>query len=88
MTGFTVCLLVLLGGALAPALLLSARGAPVDRFIGLELLSSVLVLVLILFSQVGQSYELIVPLVLVPLSFAGTMVFVRLLGRKDARDAA
>ena len=45
------------------------------------------ILASVLFSQIGQSCELIVPLVLVPMSFAGTMVFVRLLGREPS-DAA
>lgn len=88
MTAYTVCLLALLVGALLPALVISARGAPAERLIGLELASAVIVLVLVLFSQVpqGQSYDLTLPLVLVPLSFAGTLVFTRLLGRGPGDD--
>ncbi len=87
MTGFSVCLLALLIGGLGPSLSLAATGRPVARLLGLQLLSSLAILASVLFSQIGQSCELIVPLVLVPMSFAGTMVFVRLLGREPS-DAA
>lgn len=87
MNGFTACLLALICGGLAPALLVASRGRSVDRLVGLELLSAVLVLVLLVFAQLGESYELILPLVLVPLSFAGTLVFTRLLS-KGPDDAA
>ncbi|HLI25021.1 MAG TPA: hypothetical protein VKU91_08685, partial [Acidimicrobiales bacterium] len=61
---------------------------PSDRLVGMELASGVIVFVLILFSQVGpgQSYDLVLPLVLVPLSFAGTLVFTRLMGRHPGDD--
>lgn len=85
MTGFEVCIVVLLVGALGPAIVLGSTGRPTNRLIGLELGSSVLVVLFILFADVsGLSYELILPLVLVPLSFAGTLVYTRLLSpRRD-----
>jgi multisubunit Na+/H+ antiporter MnhF subunit len=72
--------LVLMVAGLGPALWLGARGTAAERLVGVELGSAVTVLVLLLLSQaVGQSSLLIVPLVLVMLSFAGTLVFTRLL---------
>jgi len=81
------CLLILLIGGFLPASVIALRGDPGDRLIGLQLATSVAVAALILFSQVsgGQSYELTVPLVLVLLSYAGTLVFTRLLGQ--SRDS-
>lgn len=72
--------IVLLAGGLTPALWLGSRGSPVDRLVGLELGGAVATLVLLGFAQaVGQSTYLIVPLVLVLVSFAGTLVYTRLL---------
>jgi multisubunit Na+/H+ antiporter MnhF subunit len=83
MSGYTVCTAVVLLGALPATLGLSWFGRPVDRLVGLELTSAVSVVALLLISQVtGQSYELIVPLVLVVMSVAGTLVFTRLLERR------
>lgn len=80
MTGFEVCLVVLLVGGLGPALLLGARGRPTNRLIGLELGSAVLTVAFLVFALVtDESYELVLPLVLVPLSFAGSLVYTRLL---------
>ncbi|MCU1488803.1 MAG: hypothetical protein JWM85_208 [Acidimicrobiaceae bacterium] len=79
MTGEQVCLLVLLVGGLAPALALACRGEPIARLVGVELVTSVLVFAFLILSQLGNAYELVVPLVLVPLAFAGTLVFTRLL---------
>ncbi|MCW2726546.1 MAG: hypothetical protein JWN35_3467 [Frankiales bacterium] len=80
MTGYEVCLLVLAVAGLGPALLVSSRGDPLDRLVGLELTSAVALVFTLVLSQVaGQSYYLAVPLVMVPLSFAGTLVFTRLL---------
>jgi|GraSoiStandDraft_45_1057281.scaffolds.fasta_scaffold1352221_2 multisubunit Na+/H+ antiporter MnhF subunit len=71
---------VVLFGGLAPAGWIASRGSPVDRLVGLEMGSVAAALELMLFSQaVNQSQYLIVPLVLVLLSFAGTLVYVRLL---------
>jgi multisubunit Na+/H+ antiporter MnhF subunit len=83
MTGYTICTVVL-AGALAPALFLAARGDPVDRLIGLELVGAVATALMLVLAEVQhQSYYLAVPLVLVPLSLAGTLVFTRLLGERD-----
>ncbi|MBV8933118.1 MAG: hypothetical protein JOZ47_23155 [Kutzneria sp.] len=80
MTQWTVAAMVLMGGGLAPALWLASRGTAVCRLIGLQLVSSVSVLVLLVLVQaIGQPSYLIVPLVLALLSFAGTLVFARLL---------
>jgi multisubunit Na+/H+ antiporter MnhF subunit len=70
-------------GGLGPALWLGARGGPTQRLVGLELAGSVTVLVLLLLAQAaGQAQFLVLPLVLVLLSFAGTLVFTRLLGSR------
>ena len=83
MTGYLICAAVLIIGGIGPALLLSARGDATDRLVGLELTSSIVVLTMVVLAQVTQlSYYLAVPLVLAPLSFAGTLVFTRLLGRR------
>jgi multisubunit Na+/H+ antiporter MnhF subunit len=80
MTFWLIGAIVLMVGGLGPAMLLASWGDPVHRLVGLELGSSITVLVLLVLSQVaGQSQFLIVPLVLVLLSFAGTLVFTRLL---------
>ncbi|RSM91621.1 hypothetical protein DMH04_01170 [Kibdelosporangium aridum] len=74
---------ILIVGAIAPAMLLTSRGDEVRRLIGLQLLGSVTVLVMVVLAQgFGQPQYLIVPLMLVVLSFAGTLVFVRLLGTR------
>jgi multisubunit Na+/H+ antiporter MnhF subunit len=83
-TGYTVCALALVAGGLAPGLWITARGTPVDRLVGLELVSVVGVALLMVLVQVtGQSSSLVVPLVLAALSVTGTLVFTRLLGRRD-----
>jgi multicomponent Na+:H+ antiporter subunit F len=75
-----VCSLIVLVGALAPSLFVASRASATDRLVGLEIGSSVLVILLLLLTQAEQqSSYLIVPLVLVVLSFAGTLVFTRLL---------
>lgn len=76
--------LVLLAGSVTPALWLAARGGPVDRLAGLEVGSVAVTLELVLFSQAaGQSQYLIVPLVLTLVSFAGTLVYTRLLAPRS-----
>lgn len=83
MSGYTICTSVL-AAALAPALLVGVRGDPIDRLVGLELVGSVASALMLVLAQVQhQSYYLAVPLVLVPLSLAGTLVFTRLLGDRD-----
>jgi multisubunit Na+/H+ antiporter MnhF subunit len=72
---------VLLVGGLAPALGQTLRGAAEDRLVGLLLAGPVLVLATLLLAQAyGQPSYLIVPLTLAVLSFAGVLVFARLLG--------
>jgi multisubunit Na+/H+ antiporter MnhF subunit len=86
MTGYTICALVLLVALLA-ALSVVARGDGVERLVGLELISGVGTMFLLVMAEVSaQSYYLSVPIVFVPMTFAGTLVFTRLLGRrKDSR---
>lgn len=84
MTGYTVCATALLLGGLGPALLITARGNAADRLVGLELVGGIATVFMLVMAQItGQSFYLAVPLVLVPLSFAGTLVFTRLLGRRS-----
>ena len=81
MNGWLLACGALLVGGLVPALVLASRGRAAHRLVGLELAGSVAVLLLVLWCQaIGQPSYLIVPLVLVLLSFAGTLVFTRLLG--------
>jgi multicomponent Na+:H+ antiporter subunit F len=81
-SGWLVFSAVLLVGGLAPALYLGARGTGVARLAGLQLAGSVTVLLLVALSVVfGQPSYLIVPLALVLLAYAGTLVFTRLLSR-------
>ena len=80
MTAFLWAGLVLTAGGLLPAWWIGSRGDPVDRLVGLELASAVAVVdLLILIQAFDQSIYLIVPFVLVLVSFAGTLVFTRLL---------
>jgi len=82
-TGWLIAGLLLLAGGLAPALWLASRGDPLRRLAGLELASAVTVLTLLVLGQAfGPSSVVIVPLTLAVLSFAGTLVFVRLLGSR------
>ena len=84
MTGYLICAVVLVVGGLGPALYVSSRGSAIDRLVGLELISSIVVLTMLVIAQITQlSYYLAVPLVLAPLSFAGTLVYTRLLGRRE-----
>lgn len=84
MTGYTVCAAALMAGGLPAALFVVARGRASDRLIGMEIVSAVVVIAMLLISQItDQSYELIVPLVLVVLSAAGTLVFTRLIGGSE-----
>jgi multicomponent Na+:H+ antiporter subunit F len=89
MSAETICLLALVVGAFLPSLALTCFGSPVARLVGLELVGAVLLFAAILFSQVppGRTSELDVPLMLAPLSFAGILVFTRLLapGGREGR---
>lgn len=84
MNGWGVAALVLLVAGFAPALLLGSRGTDVERLVGLELAGMVTVLVLTLFAPLtGLSSLLVLPLTLIVLSFAGTLVFLRLLAARS-----
>jgi multisubunit Na+/H+ antiporter MnhF subunit len=86
MTGYTICAAVLLG-ALLPALALAAYGEPVARLVGLELVGSVVTAFMFVLAQIThQSYYLSVPLLLVPLSLAGILVFTRLLAPRGEEE--
>lgn len=75
---------VLLLGGMAPAGWIASRGSSLDRLVGLEMGGVVAGLELILFSQAeNESQYLIVPLVLTLLSFAGTLVYARLLAPRS-----
>ena len=72
--------LVLLG--LAPCLVVTLRGEPAERLIGLEIGSVVTTLVLLLLAQgFGRPAYVDVALLLAVLSMAGALVFARFLGR-------
>jgi multisubunit Na+/H+ antiporter MnhF subunit len=74
---------VVLGGVV-PAMVLLGRGDAVERLVGLELLGAVTVLALMIVAiGFGQPQYLIAPLVLVVLSWTGTLVFTRLLGGRS-----
>lgn len=76
--------LVLLAIPLPIAVWIGSRGSPVDRMVGLEISGVATTLVLVAFAQaVGQPSYLIVPLVAVLLSFAGALVFTRLLAPRS-----
>jgi multisubunit Na+/H+ antiporter MnhF subunit len=76
-----VAVLVILLGAAAPSAVMGMRGSPVDRLAGLQQLTAATTSVLMLLAQAFDRPDyLIVPLALVLLSFAGALVFARLLG--------
>ncbi len=78
-SGYTVCVLVLMLGGVLPALALASNGSASARLVGIEILSAVVTVAMLLVSQVtDESFDLIVPLVLVPVSVVGTLVFTRL----------
>jgi multisubunit Na+/H+ antiporter MnhF subunit len=76
--------IALLAVAMPIAIWLAGRGNAVDRLVGLELGSVIGTLALLGFAQaVAQPSYLIVPTVAVVLSFAGTLVFTRLLAPRS-----
>lgn len=76
--------LVLVGIGLPVAVWIGARGDGVDRLVGLELAGVIGTLALLAFAQaVNQPSYLIVPTVAVVLSFAGTLVYTRLLAPRS-----
>lgn len=84
MTWWVIAAGALMIGGLVPAMILAGRGPAAHRLLGLEMAGASGVLVLMVLCQaMNQSSYLIVPLVLVLLSFAGTLVFTRLLGGDD-----
>jgi multicomponent Na+:H+ antiporter subunit F len=84
MSGYDMLALALLVGGLGPVLVMGALGSALNRLVALELGGALITLFLLVFVEVsGETYELIVPLVLAPLAFAGTLVFTRLLKDTD-----
>jgi multisubunit Na+/H+ antiporter MnhF subunit len=84
MSGYGILAMTLLVGGLGPVLFIGAFGTPLRRLVALEIGGAIITLFLLVFTEVsGQSYELIVPLVLAPLALAGTLVFTRLLKDTD-----
>ncbi len=84
MSGYAILALALLVGGLGPVLAMGAIGHSFNRLVALEMGSSIGAIFMLIFIQVSnQSSELILPLVLVPLSLAGTLVFTRLLHECD-----
>ena len=84
MSGYGMLAMALLVAGLGPVLVMGAVGTALNRLVALELGGALVTLFLLVFVEVsGESYELIVPLVLVPLAFAGTLVFTRLLKDTD-----
>ncbi len=84
MTGYAVVALFLVVGGLGPVVTMSAIGHSFNRLVALEMGTAVTVLFMLIFVEVSnQPSELILPLVLVPLSVAGSLVFTRLLRDGD-----
>ena len=84
MTGYAVLALLLLVGGLGPLVAMSVIGHSFNRLVALEMGTAIAVLFMLIFVEVSnQPSELILPLVLVPLSVAGTLVFTRLLRDGD-----
>jgi multisubunit Na+/H+ antiporter MnhF subunit len=76
--------LALVGLGLPVAVWIGGRGNAVDRLVGLELAGVIGTLALLAFAQgVHQPSYLIVPTVAVVLSFAGTLVYARLLAPRS-----
>jgi multicomponent Na+:H+ antiporter subunit F len=74
--------LVILVGAVLPALATTLRGRPVDRLAGLIVTGPLVTLVLaLLTSAYGRTAYLDVALILALLSFAGALVFARFFSR-------
>jgi multisubunit Na+/H+ antiporter MnhF subunit len=83
MTVWLVAAGVLMVGGLGPAMIMAYRGTSPQRMVGLQLAGAIgTILMLVLCQVFDQSSYLIVPLVLALMSFAGTLVFTRLLGAR------
>jgi multisubunit Na+/H+ antiporter MnhF subunit len=84
MTAWVIAAGALMVGGLVPAMVLAYRGAAEHRLLGMVLAGATgTILLVVLCQALNQPGYLIVPLVLVLLSFAGTLVFTRLLGTRD-----
>ena len=84
MSAWMLGTIALVGIGLPVAVWIAARGNAVDRLVGLELAGVVSTLALMGFSQaVHQPSYLIVPTVGVVLTFAGVLVFARLLAPRS-----
>lgn len=82
MSGWLLFSAVLLVAGLGTSLYLAARGTGVERLAGLQFGGTATVLLLVALTVVfGQPSFLIVPLALVLLTYAGTLVYTRLLSR-------
>jgi multisubunit Na+/H+ antiporter MnhF subunit len=80
MTIWLIAAAVLMVAGLGSAMVLAYRGPATHRLLGLEVAGAVGTIVMVVLCQaLGQPGYLIVPLVLALLSFAGTLVFTRLL---------
>jgi multicomponent Na+:H+ antiporter subunit F len=72
---------VLLVGAVVPSLVVTAYSAAAHRLVALQLIGSAVTLALVAISLgMRRPDYLIVPFVLALLSFAGTLVYARLIG--------
>jgi multisubunit Na+/H+ antiporter MnhF subunit len=84
MTVWVLAAGTLMVGGLVPAMVLAYRGTAPVRMAGLQLAGATgTILMMVLCQALGQPGYLIVPLVFALLSFAGTLVFTRLLGARD-----
>jgi multisubunit Na+/H+ antiporter MnhF subunit len=84
MSGYGMLAMALLVAGLGPVLVMGALGTARNRLVALEIGGALITLFLLVFVEVsGETYELIVPLVLAPLALAGTLVFTRLLKDTD-----
>ena len=80
MTIWLIAAIVVLVGAGGPAAWVGCRGDGLERLVGLQQLGAVVAVAMLVLAQaVGQPSYLIVPLVLVLLSFTGGLVYARLL---------
>lgn len=78
--------IALLGVAMSTAIWIGSHGNAIDRVVGLEFAGVIATLALMSFAQeMSQPSYLIVPTVAVVLSFAGTLVFTRLLAPRSRR---
>ncbi len=81
MTWLLLAALLLMAGGLGPAVWLASRGGATERLAGLQLAGTVTIVTLLLLVQAyGPASAVIVPLSLTVLTFAGTLVFARLVG--------